>query len=181
MPAQARNEPKSVGFDKLPKEIKALHNCAKAPNTVEMTSQRFGKSVMFVVSCPAPRGALTPLAVYLAKDARGAGAKRVKFEAPGPDGGAATLETLPSVVAAREAFTKPDDPVPNTHKKDEPWITGAWAPEDRPGVCAVSAIWRLQDDKGELWLWEEAKECPKDALPKYEAKADRKPPPLVEP
>ena len=87
---------------------------------------------------------------------------------------------LYSVTPAREAFTKEGDQQPHAHvKNDTPWLVGAWAPDDRPGVCAVSATWRLQGDKAELYLWEEAKECPKGELPKYEAKVDKKPPPLV--
>ena len=102
------------------------------------------------------------------------------FEALAPDGGEAKLETLYSVTPAREAYTKEGDPQPHRHvKNDTPWLVGAWAPDDRPGVCAVAAQWRLNDDKAELYFWEEAKECPKDALPKYQAKADKKPPPLV--
>ena len=106
----------------------------------------------------------------------------VKFEVPGLNGGdAITVETLPSAIAAREAYTKDGDIQQNTRTKDDvAWITGAWGPEDRPGICAVAAQWRLVGEKAELFLWEEAKECPKDALPKYEAKVDKKPPPLVQ-
>jgi hypothetical protein len=39
----------------------------------------------------------------------------------------------------------------------------------------------VQGDKAELWLWEEATECPRDATPKYQRKVDRKPPVLVAP
>lgn len=66
-------------------------------------------------------------------------------------------------------------------KRETPWITGAWGPDDRPGICAITAIWRVSGDKAQLMLWEEAKDCPKNALPKYETKVDKKPPALVEP
>ena len=182
MPARAIEEPKSVAFDKLPKDIRTLHSCATAQNSVEVASEKFAKSVVFFVSCPAKRGALTQFAIYLARDAKGGGAKRVKLEAPAPDGGMGVLDVVPSAIPAREAYTKPDDAQPNMHtKNDIVWITGAWGPEDRPGVCAVAAQWRLQGEKAELWLWEEAKECPKNELPKYETKVDKKPPPLVGP
>ena len=38
---------------------------------------------------------------------------------------------------------------------------------------------RLDGDVAKLWYWEEATDCPKNAVPKYEAKLDKKPPPLV--
>ena len=177
------SEPKTVALDNLPKDIKWLHTCAKSgDNKLEISSEKFAKFVVFFVSCPVARGALTQFAVYNAKDAKGTGAKRVKFEAPGLNGGdAITVETLPSAIAAREAYTKDGDIQQNTRTKDDvAWITGAWGPEDRPGICAVAAQWRVVGEKAELFLWEEAKECPKDALPKYEAKVDKKPPPLVQ-
>ena len=182
-PAEKAAEPKTIAFDKLPKDIKSLHSCAKSGDQkLEISSEKFAKSVVFFVSCPVARGALTQFAVYNAKDARGAGARRVKFEAPGLNGGdAITVETLPSAIAAHEAFTKPDDLQQNTRIKDDiVWITGAWGPDDRPGVCAVAGQWRIEGEKAELFLWEEARECPKDALPRYETKVDKKPPPLVQ-
>ena len=179
-PKPAADEPKLVSVDKLPKPLKAVHVCAMPNANVEIDSERYAKSVVFFISCTAAKGRLTPMAVYVARDTKGTGAKLVTFEALAPDGGAAKLEMLYSATPAREAFTKDGDPRPNQHtKNDTPWLVGAWAPDDRPGVCAVAAQLRLQGDKAELWLWEEAKECPQGATPKYEAKADKKPPPLV--
>ena len=138
--------------------------------------------MVFFVTCPAARGALTPTVVYVARDKKATGAKRVTFELFGLDGAAASQDTVFSAVPAREAYTKPGDLQPNTRtKNDPPWISGAWRPDDRPGVCAVAANWRVQGDKAELWMWEEATECPRDALPKYESKVDKKSPPLVGP
>lgn len=174
------DEPKTVSVDKLPRPLKAVHTCAMPNANVEIDSERYAKSVVFFISCTAMRGGLTPTAVYVARDAKGTGAKLVTFEALAPDGSVAKLEMLYSVTPAREAFTKDGDPQPNQHaKNDTPWFVGAWAPDDRPGVCAVAAQWRLQGDKAELYLWEEAKECPKGELPKYQSKADKKPPALV--
>ena len=179
-PKPAADEPKTTTVDKLPGAIKTLHVCAMPKATVEIDTERYAKSVLFFISCTAARGGLTPSAVYVARDAKGTGAKLVTFEALASDGSASKLEMLYSVTPAREAFTKEGDQQPHAHVRDEtPWLVGAWAPEDRPGVCAISATWRLQGDKAELYLWEEAKECPKGELPKYEAKADKKPPPLV--
>lgn len=176
-------ESKTVALDNLPKDIKWLHTCAKSiDKNLEISSERFSKLVVFFVSCPVARGALTQFAVYNAKDGKGTGAKRVKFEVPGLNGGdGITIDTLPSAIPAREAYSKSDDIQQHTRTKDDvAWITGAWGPEDRPGICAVAAQWRINGEKAELMLWEEAKECPKDALPKYEAKVDKKPPPLVQ-
>jgi hypothetical protein len=179
-PKPPANEPKTVTVDKLPKPLRALHTCAMPQAPVELDTERYAKSVVFFISCTAARGGLTPTAVYVARDARGTGAKLVTFEALTADGNAAKLEMLYSVTPAREAFTKEGDAQQNMQtKNDTPWLVGAWAPDDRPGVCAVSAQWRVQGDKAELYLWEEAKECPKGALPKYESKVDKKPPPLV--
>ena len=177
---QKSDEPKTTTVDKLPGALKTVHTCAMPNATVEIDSERYAKSTVFFISCTAARGGLTPTAVYVARDAKGSGAKLVTFEAMAPDGTPANLEMLYSVTPAWEAFTKEGDQQPHAHVKDDtPWFVGAWAPDDRPGVCAVSATWRLQGDKAELHLWEEAKECPKGELPKYEAKTDKKPPPLV--
>lgn len=174
------NEPKTTTVDKLPGPLKTLHVCAMPKATVEIDLERYSKSTVFFVSCTAARGALTPSAVYVARDARGTGAKMVTFEGVAPDGSPSKLEMLYSVTPAREAFTKEGDQQPHAHVHDEtPWLVGAWAPDDRPGVCAVAATWKVQGDKGELYLWEEAKECPNGALPKYEVKVDKKPPALV--
>lgn len=176
----ASDEPKTTTVDKLPGALKTAHVCAMPKATVEIDSERYEKSVVFIVSCTAAKGGLTPFAVYVARDAKGAGAKLVTFEGVSPDGSPSKLEMLYSVTPAREAFTKEGDQQPHAHVRgDTPWFVGAWAPHDRPGSCAVSATWRLQGDKAELHLWEEAKECPKGELPKYEAKIDKKPPALV--
>jgi hypothetical protein len=181
--ALAASEPKTVDVGKLPKEIRTLHTCAPGDGKVELTQERYAKAVLFLVSCPPKeRGAFQLQAVYVARDAKGTGAKRVSFEMPGPDGASAKLDMLPSALAARETFIKEGDPPHMVQTRNEPpWITGAWRPDDRPELCVVSGQWRVQGDKGELWLWEEAKDCPKDATPKYERKVDRKPPDLVTP
>ena len=174
------DEPKTTTVDKLPGALKTAHTCAMPNATVEIDFERYAKSTVFFISCTAARGGLTPTAVYVARDAKGTGAKLVTFESLAPDGSPAKLEMLYSVTPAWEAFTKEGDQQPHAHFKDDtPWFVGAWSPDDRPGVCAVSATWRLQGDQAELHLWEEAKECPKGELPKYEAKTDKKPPPLV--
>jgi hypothetical protein len=177
----SRDEPKLMAASKLPKAIRALHTCAADDVNVEVSQERYAKSVVFFVTCPAERGKLDPIAVYVARDVRGAAAKRVKFEMPpGAEGAPAERDVVLSAVAAREAYTNPGDAVPHAHvRNDPPWIAGAWRPDDRPGICAVAAHWRLNGDKGELWFWEEASECPKDATPSYRGKVDKKPPPLV--
>jgi hypothetical protein len=174
-------EPKTVDVGKLPGPIVSLHNCAPVAGKVEMAQERYGKSVLFFVSCPAKeRGGYQLQAVYVARDARGAGARRVTFEVPGADGSAATLDAIPSAIPARETYTeKVEERDVVRSRNDPPWITGAWRPEDREGVCAVVGHWRVQDAKAELWLWEEASECPKDGAPKYQTKLDKKPPALV--
>lgn len=179
--ADKAQEPLTVAVSKLPKSIRTLHNCAPADGRVEMSQERFAKSVLFFVSCPAKaRGGLQLEMVYVARDTKGTSAKRVTFEALAPDGSAAALEAVPSAIPARESFTSEDEGKPKYQSKnDPPWITGAWAPDDRPGICAIVANWRMQGEKAELWLWEEAKECPKNELPKYKSKVDKKPPPLV--
>ncbi len=184
LPASAApqvSEPATIAASKLPKPIRTLHTCVSGDGQVEMSQERFAKSVLFFVSCPAKaRGGLQLTMVYAARDTKGTGAKRVTFEARAPDGSAATLEAVPSAIPARESVTKEEDGRPlYQSKNDPPWITGAWGPDDRPGICAIVANWRLQGERAELWLWEEAKECPKNELPKYESKVDKKPPPLV--
>jgi len=175
------DEPKLMTAAKLPKPIRALHACAADDANVEVSHERYAKSVVFFVTCPAERGKLNPIAVYTARDVRGTGAKRIKFEMPAVGEAAAEdRDVIFSAVAAREAYSNPGDSVPNAHVRNEPaWIAGAWRPDDRPGVCAVAAHWRVNGEKAELWFWEEASECPKDGLPNYQGKVDKKPPPLV--
>jgi hypothetical protein len=179
--APVSEEPKVLAADKLPKPIRALHICATAEDEVEYSKERYAKSVVFFVTCPAvTKGGLTPTVVYVARDAKAAGAKRVKFELLGSDGATKTEDIVFSAVPAREAYTEEGDLTPNTKvKMDTPWFSGAWRPDDREGVCAVAANWKLDGDKAELWYWEEANDCPKNAVPKYQTKLDKKPPPLV--
>ena len=80
--------------------------------TVEINSERYAKSVVFFVSCTAAKGGLTPFAVYMARDAKGTGAKLVTFEGVKPDGTPDKLEMLYSVTPAREAFTKEGEEQP---------------------------------------------------------------------
>jgi hypothetical protein len=174
------DEPKTTTVDKLPGDLKTVHVCSMPGAQVELDRERYSKSTLFVISCTAARGALTPFAVYLAKDNKGTGAKPVAFEGLKPDGSPDKLEMLYSATPAREAITKEGDALPNQNlDKETPWIMGAWKPDDRPEVCAVAAQWKLNGATAELYLWEEAKECPNGELPKYERKADRNPPPLV--
>ena len=176
----ATDAPAIMTVDKLPGALKTVHVCAMPKATVELDSERYAKSVLFFVSCTAMPGGLTPTAVYVARDAKGTGAKLVTFEGLGPDGAVDKLEMLYSVSLAREAFTKQGEPLPRKQTNNgTPWFIGAWTPDDRPSVCAISATWRLQGNKGELYLWEEAKDCPKGESPKYQSKIDKKPPPLV--
>lgn len=174
------DDPKITTVEKLPGSLKTVHVCAMPNAKVEFDSDRYAKSTVFVVSCTAARGALTPFAVYVAKDSKATDAKPVIFEGLKADGSPDKLEMLYSVTTARAAITKEGDKLPNQHtEKETPWIVGAWRPDDRPGVCAVAAQWKLAGDKAELYLWEEAKECPNGELPKYERKADKNPPPLI--
>ena len=76
----ASDEPKTTTVDKLPGALKTAHVCAMPKATVEIDSERYEKSVVFIVSCTAAKGGLTPFAVYVARDAKGAGAKLVTFE-----------------------------------------------------------------------------------------------------
>ena len=111
-PKPAVDEPKTTTVDKLPGTLKTLHVCAMPKATVEIDTERYAKSVVFFISCTAARGGLTPSAVYVARDAKGAGAKLVTFESLAPDGSASKLEMLYSVTPAREAFTKEGDQQP---------------------------------------------------------------------
>jgi hypothetical protein len=174
-------EPKTITADKLPKPIRELHLCAAAEDEIEYGREQYAKSVVFFVTCPSnKKGGLTPLVVYVARDAKANGAKRVNFELLAADGTTTSQDAIYSAVPAREAFTEEGDILPNTKvKTDTPWFSGAWRPDDREGVCAVAANWKLDGDQAKLWFWEEATDCPKNAVPKYETKVDKKPPPLV--
>ncbi len=94
-PKPAADEPKTTTVDKLPGSLKTLHVCAMPKATVEIDTERYAKAMVFFISCTAARGGLTPSAVYVARDAKGTGAKLVTFEALAPDG---------SAVKARDAL-----------------------------------------------------------------------------
>jgi hypothetical protein len=173
-------QPGVVVAAQLPGAIRTMHICAGKDDKVDFGHESYGKSVVFFVSCPPVSGKLTPFVVYVAGDTKADDAKRVTFELLAADGTPASQDTIPSVVPARAAYTKPGEDQPNMNtKEDEVWLVGAWRPDDDPARCAVSANWRLQGDKAELQLWEEATECPPGAVPKYVSKIDKKPPPLV--
>jgi hypothetical protein len=172
--------PKVMTVAKLPGALKKAHVCAMPNANVEFSVERYAKSTLFFVSCTAAPGGLTPFAVYVAKNAKATDAKLVTFEGLKPDGAPSQLEMLYSATPVREAYARSaDDAASQKVDKETPWIMGAWKPDDRPGVCAVAAQWKLNGDKAELFLWEEAKECPKGELPKYERKTDKQPPLLV--
>jgi hypothetical protein len=174
-------ESRSVPVGSLPGPIVALHNCAPVKDRVSLVQETYAKSVLFFVSCPAKeRGGYELQAVYEARDAKGAGARRVTFEVPGADGAIASVDAIPSAIPAREAYFETVEERKVVRVRNAPaWITGAWRPDDREGVCSAVGHWRVANGKAELWLWEEARECPKDGAPKYETKIDKKPPPLV--
>jgi hypothetical protein len=180
-PALAMEEPGIGPFGKLPKEIRALHDCASAKDkNIEILQEKYARSVVFVVTCPAKDGQ-AQIAVYVARDKKARGARRVQLTVLTPDGKETTTKVVPSAMPVREAYTKPTDKEAILYtRQDPPWLVGHWKPVDRPELCRVLAHWRLVGDKAELWLWEEAKECPSGGGgPKYEKKLDRKPPALV--
>lgn len=169
--AASAQDPEQVAFNKLPKDIRALHSCASAKDTLEITLDRFAKSVVFLVTCPStPEDEL--MSVYVARDRKGTGARRVSFPVLGADGKEKSVEVIPSAASAREIRS-------NGTRNDPPWVTAAWEPKDRPGLCQIVAHWRLTDAQAELWRWSEASECPSDGTPKYVNKVDRKGPELV--
>ena len=100
--------------------------------TVEIDTERYAKSVVFFISCTAARGGLTPSAVYVARDAKGTGAKLVTFESLAPDGSASKLEMLYSVTPAREAFTKEGDQQPHAHVQRRNALAGRRLGARRP-------------------------------------------------
>lgn len=181
-PALAIEEPDIVPFGKLPKGIRALHDCAsKKDKDIEILHDKFARSVVFVVTCPDKDGQVQT-AVYMARDKKARGARRVRLTVLAPDGKETTTRVVPSAMPVREAYTKPTDKEAILYtRQDPPWLVGVWKPVDRPELCKVLAHWRLVGDKAELRLWEEAKECPSGGGPKYEKKLDRKPPALVGP
>ena len=170
LPAAAQ-EPDTMRASRLPAALKPLHSCAAPGDEVDVTRESFAKATMFIVSGPAKAGRPVSLAVYMASDKQGHGAKRVSFPVPAAYGGMSSLDLLSQADPARELVNK-------VKKNDPPWLTGVWEPTDRPGICLVLGHWRIAGDQSELMLWEEAKECPTSG-PKYENKLNRNPPELV--
>ena len=116
----------------------------------------------------------------MARDTKGAGAKLVTFEALAPDGSAAKLEMLLFGDAGARSLHQGGRSAATRARQERYAVAGRRLGAGRPaGRLRDFRNMALQGDKGELYLWEEAKECPKGALPKYEAKVDKKPPPLV--
>ena len=181
-------EPREMAFADMPQALQRVHaGCASSEDTVFFSSESFGKTVVFLISCPLERAvswpdpltprydldvpASFPVGVYVARDAEGRDARRVVFPILADDGSRTKVTTLPVSAEALHDATV-------SKKTGPPWIEALWKPDQRPQICKIMASWRIVDGEAELRRWRVAPKCNKDG-PQYETRFSRKMPRLV--
>jgi len=148
--------------DKLPKPLAAMHRCVGDGDLMSSTNERFDLGRLIMLGCP---GIDNPTAeqieqrntradllrkeqtqVYLTRDKDGDDPRRLIFPILAADGRETTTDTL---LAGRISIGDKLN-----------LISAYWEPA-KDGVCRVHAVWRVEDAKAKLVLWQEAADCTK--------------------
>lgn len=151
-----------VTRDKLSKPLKAMHRCVDDGDTIYSTNERFDLGRLAMLGCPGnpdptaeqmkTRNAAGELlkkeqvAIYVTRDRAGDDPRRLSFPILTADG----RETMTDLLFAARANVG--------DKLDQ--ISAYWEPA-KDGVCRVHAVWRVQDARPKLVLWQEAADCSK--------------------
>jgi hypothetical protein len=184
----AAAEPRELPFGDLPESLQRVHaDCAGRADTVYFSSAEFANAVVFLLSCPRERAASWPdsliprydldiaasfpVAVYIARDLDGTGARRIAFPLLDDTGAHVKVTTLP---VSAEALHEAADP----GNSASPWIEALWKPDTRPDICKIMASWRIADGVAELRRWRVAPFCNKNG-PQYEIRLNSVMPRLV--
>lgn len=196
--------PIEVRRNELPKPIAKLHTCVKPADKVEIRPAPTpvdSSGVIFEVSCPvtgegvrAPEGAASAddqqLALYLARNKAGTGARRLSFSYPQADGQEVTINVVPAIPSVgwstREHTSKMNgaaylDMQRRRLPPGEFHLEMSFKPSDRPHLKGVIAIWHVTargDTK--LIYWAETTEVlrgeyPVWIYPQYTVVLDRRP------
>jgi hypothetical protein len=147
--------------DKLPKPLAAVHKCA-GDGDMYSTNERFDLGRLIMLGCPGidspteeqikQRNMRADLLqkeqaqVYLTRDKDGDDPKRLSFPILAADGRETATDTL---LAGRVSIGDKLN-----------LISAYWEPA-KDGVCRIHAVWRVEDAKPKLVLWQEATDCTK--------------------
>jgi len=152
----------TVTRDKLPKPLAAVHRCVGVGDGEAMysTNERFDLGRLVMLGCPGnpnpteeqmkARNATAELlrkeqvAIYVTRDRDGDDPRRLSFPILTADG----RETMTDMLFASRANVG--------DKLDQ--ISAYWEPA-KDGVCRVHVVWRVEDAKPKLVLWQEAADC----------------------
>jgi hypothetical protein len=200
--------PVYVNRHELPPAIARLHTCVPPRGETSMLPQPWrvaGVGAIFVIACPPRAPNVTSFAVrpfepvpnepvghdafYLARDAKGTGAIRLKFPVPRADRSTLTadaLPTLPNLGWSTRANTSIIHGIAylDLTRSNPPGafhLQAAFRPADRPEIEAMTLIWRGgRDGKLSLIYWAETTEKqigepPNAKYPRYDVKLDLRP------
>lgn len=201
LPAQAAG-PVEVRRDRLPKAIAKLHDCVPPRGVTEMDPTPVvidRRNVLFSAACPVDGPGVVAVAakepfakndaLYLARDRKGTGAKRLTLPYPRPDGSIVQINVVPDQASAgwstRAHTSKLTDAAffdmqKRTLPKDEFHLSIGFAPADRPHLKNVLAIWHVKNGEATLIYWAETTEQlrgenPHYIYPKYVTVLDKRP------
>ena len=201
LPALAAG-PIEIRRDKLPKEIARLHTCVPARGVTEMDPTPTvidRRNVLFAVACPADGPGVVAVAtkeafakhdaLYLARNKKGTGAKRLILPYPRPDGSIVQINVVPEQASVgwstREHTSKLTgaaffDMQERKFPKGEFHLSIGFAPTDRPHLKNAMAIWHVKNGDATLIYWAETTEAlkgdtPHFTYPKYVTVLDQRP------
>jgi hypothetical protein len=194
--------PIEVRRDKLPKAIARLHACVPARGMTEMDPTPVvidRRNVLFSVACPVNGPGVVAVAtreafamhdaLYLARNKKGAGAKRLVLPYPKPDGSEIRINVVPEQASVgwstREHTSKLTgaaffDLQERTFPKGEFHLSIGFTPADRPHLKNAMAIWHVRKGAATLIYWAETTEglkgeYPHFIYPKYVTVLDKRP------
>ncbi len=164
---------KRIGANELPVGIASVHGCETLPRTV-FINEPFDNGRIMLAGCKgkddaspqestarnaAPKAlADEQVAVYLAFDSTGRGAKRLTFPILLADGRESTTDLLPSTATSPQSRDR---------------LAGNWAPA-QDGVCRIHAEWKISGTRPALVLWQELADCTKPGPPAFKTILDRR-------
>ena len=174
--------------------MRALHTCAKPEEAIVSVRYPFGRGQLFAISCPRAAPGFTRhqpdvdedkapehmrrWAYYVARDAQGGGAVKLAFPALRPDGGSATIDTMPAGRPERSRPVDAYDPLQRRPDYDPPRLYNDFASAGGR-ACRVRALWEIAGQKAQLIYWAEADQCPAGTPPVMKVKLNRLPPGTV--
>jgi len=203
LPAAAGG-PIELRREELPKPIARLHTCVGMKDGVHWrpTPERAGSAgVVLTASCPLGVPGVSAiasqklwqqeqqLALYLARNASGAGARRLEFVYPKPDGSETTINVLPMTPSigwsTKEQTSKLYQAAYLDHRRTlrggEFHLLMQFSPADRPHLKSVIAVWHVKSSgPAALIYWAETTEelrgeNPHYIYPQYVTLLDRRP------